>query len=132
MGKTRFANGERMALNRTPTLIVHGKNDVLISSKQSERLYDICQARKLLVLAREMDHNTNVLQHVGFFVLPMLQFFQLPDYSFEDLLIPHWAFVVSPAVLDDSIVHIHHKNDMRPPSPEVYMKPNPTATKCPN
>eukprot|EP00397_Hematodinium_sp_SG-2012_P031878 GEMP01033887.1.p1 GENE.GEMP01033887.1~~GEMP01033887.1.p1 ORF type:complete len:504 (+),score=99.49 GEMP01033887.1:31-1542(+) len=94
--KDSFSNGKLMARVKSPVLIVHGKMDMLISSRQSEKLYDICRTRKLLVLPREMDHNTNLLQHVGYFVLPMLQFFQLPDYSYEDMRIPNWAFVEQP------------------------------------
>jgi len=94
--KDYFQNDECMKKVRSPCLIVHGRRDMLISTKHSEILYDICKSRKLLVLPREMDHNTHLLQHVGYFVLPVLQFFNLPEFSFKDLFVPKWSFVQLP------------------------------------
>merc|ERR1711959_840771 len=33
---------------------------------------------------------------VEYFVLPMLQFFSLPDYCFEDVTVPDWVFTPPP------------------------------------
>lgn len=112
--KDAFSNYDLMGRVKCPVLIIHGKMDVLISSKQSEKLYELCKSRKLLVLPREMDHNTHLLQHVGYFVLPMLQFFQLPDYSFEDMRIPTWAFARKP---DFARSHIRVMQDSIPSDP---------------
>lgn len=88
----RFPNKERMPHVRCPLLMVHGKKDTLIPFRHGEQLYDLCYSRKLFVCPEEMEHNTNLLTDVAYFVLPMLQFFALPDYSFDEMVVPDWAF----------------------------------------
>lgn len=88
----RFANKDRMHLIRSPVLIIHGRNDKLIPCNHGSTLYDLSKGRKLLVSPESMEHNTNLLLDVGYLVLPMLQFFSLPDYCFEELHVPVWAF----------------------------------------
>merc|ERR1719161_2447953 len=83
-------------VTRQGVLFVHGKSDSLIPWHHSERLYELCTARKLLVCPQEMEHNTNLLSKVEYFVLPMLQFFSLPDYCFEDVTVPDWVFTPPP------------------------------------
>jgi len=46
----------------------------------------------LLVSPTDMEHNTNLLTNLQFFVLPMFQFFALPDYVFHDICVPSWVF----------------------------------------
>merc|ERR1719476_894246 len=40
----------------------------------------------------EMEHNTNLFSHESFLVLPVLQFFALPDYCFEEIEVPPWVY----------------------------------------
>mmetsp|Transcript_99684 Transcript_99684/g.191350 ORF Transcript_99684/g.191350 Transcript_99684/m.191350 type:complete len:390 (+) Transcript_99684:682-1851(+) len=42
----------------------------------------------------------------AFFVLPMLQFFALPDYCFDEIRVPHWAY--------DKRLSIHYRGDNTP------------------
>jgi len=88
----RFPNHERVANVRCPMLIVHGQEDSIIPLRHGQQLHDICPTRKLLVTPLKMSHNTNLFEDVAYFVLPMLQFFSLPDYCFEDISVPKWAF----------------------------------------
>merc|ERR1719159_921293 len=76
----------------SPTIIIHGQKDTLIPCRHGERLYALCRARKLLITPRDMEHNTNLLANLRFFVLPMFQFFALPDYAFQELRVPEWAY----------------------------------------
>lgn len=87
----RFPNKDRMALVRSPVLVVHGQKDSIIPYRHGLELYQACKMRKLLVCPKDMDHNTNLLTNVAYLVLPMLQFFSLPDYCFEDVEVPSWA-----------------------------------------
>lgn len=88
----RFPSKDRMSLVRSPALIIHGQKDSLIPCKHGTALYEICRSRKLLVCPEGMEHNSNLLSDVGYLVVPMLQFFALPDYCFEDVQVPAWAF----------------------------------------
>lgn len=88
----RFPNKERVPHIRSPLLVVHGKKDALINFRHGEQIFELCRSRKLLVCPKEMEHNTNLLTDVGYFVLPMLQFFALPDYCFDDIQVPQWAY----------------------------------------
>lgn len=88
----RFPNRERVPNIRSPFLVVHGKKDAMIPCRHGVELYNLCRSRKLLVCPKDMEHNTNLLANVTYFVLPILQFFSLPDYCFEDLQVPRWAY----------------------------------------
>lgn len=88
----RFPSKERMHLIRSPVLIIHGRKDTLIPYRHGVSLYELSHSRKLLVCPEDMEHNTNLLTNVEHFVLPMLQFFSLPDYCFEEIEIPAWVF----------------------------------------
>merc|ERR1719329_917047 len=88
----RFPSKDRIHLIRSPLLIIHGQKDTLVPHRHGVRLYELARSRKLMVCPEAMEHNTNLLQNVGYFVLPMLQFFSLPDYCFEEIEIPGWAF----------------------------------------
>jgi len=39
-----------------------------------------------------MEHNSNLLFNIQYFILPMFQFFSLPDYVFQDIEVPAWAW----------------------------------------
>jgi hypothetical protein len=73
-------------------MIVHGRGDQLIPVSQGERLFKLLNVRKLFVDPVDMEHNTNLLVDANYFVLPMLHFFPIPDYSFEDILVPPEAY----------------------------------------
>lgn len=88
----RFPNKDRVSHLRSPFLVVHGQKDVMIPVRHGVELYEACQSRKLLVCPEDMEHNTNLLSHVSYFVLPMMQFFALPDYCFEDIYVPAWVY----------------------------------------
>merc|ERR1719491_1043878 len=77
---------------KTSILIVHGKMDTMIPHYHSEQLYESCRCRKRLVCPADMEHNTHLHINLTHFVLPMLQFFSLPDYCFEDLVLPRWVY----------------------------------------
>lgn len=87
-----FANGEAAPKITSPTMIIHGQRDELIACRHGESIYELLRARKLLISPPEMEHNTNLLTNLQFFVFPMFQFFALPDYAFQDLRVPSWAF----------------------------------------
>jgi len=87
-----FANKDAAPKITSPTMIIHGQRDELISCRHGEALYELCRSRKLLISPPEMEHNTNLLTNLRFFVLPMFQFFALPDYAFQELRVPNWAF----------------------------------------
>merc|ERR1719375_1122677 len=88
----RFPNKDRVQRLRSPLLVVHGKMDVVVPVWHGEQLYHICKARKRLVCPDAMHHNSNLYADPNFFVLPMLQFFALPDFCFEDPRVPPWAY----------------------------------------
>mmetsp|Transcript_125457 Transcript_125457/g.360554 ORF Transcript_125457/g.360554 Transcript_125457/m.360554 type:complete len:634 (-) Transcript_125457:61-1962(-) len=88
----RFPNKDLMKTVNSPLLLVHGRQDTVVPWTHGQALYGTCRARKRFVIPECMKHNTNLLTEASYFVLPMLQFFGLPDYTFEDLIIPAWAF----------------------------------------
>jgi len=90
--KDRFDNMSLIALVRSPTLIIHGQKDSLIPCSQGQCLYHKLTAKKMMVCPAEMDHNTSLLTSIETFVLPMIQFFSLPDYAFDDIDVPDWVY----------------------------------------
>jgi len=92
--KERFPSKDRIHLVQSPTLIIHGQKDTLIPCRHGATLYTLCRCRKQFVCPEEMEHNSNLLADPAYLAVPMLQFFALPDYSFEDRPVPSW--VVSP------------------------------------
>eukprot|EP00929_Paragymnodinium_shiwhaense_P074260 TRINITY_DN37992_c0_g1_i1.p1 TRINITY_DN37992_c0_g1~~TRINITY_DN37992_c0_g1_i1.p1 ORF type:complete len:676 (-),score=101.20 TRINITY_DN37992_c0_g1_i1:139-2166(-) len=87
-----FANMEGVSKITSPTMIIHGQRDELVSCRHGETLYELLKSRKLLVSPPEMEHNTNLLTNLQYFVLPMFQFFALPDYVFQEMNVPDWAY----------------------------------------
>lgn len=99
----RFRNLESAEKITSPLLIIHGQQDTLVPLDHGKRIYEACQVRKMLVCPAAMSHNTSLLKNVGTFVLPMTQFFSLPDYTFEDIEVPAWAY---PSNVDPDVPHI--------------------------
>merc|ERR1719291_395101 len=87
-----FPNCEAASKVASPTLIIHGQRDNLISCRHGEAIYKRLRGRKLLVSPPDMEHNTNLLSDVRLFVAPMFHFFALPDYACEDMRVPAWAY----------------------------------------
>mmetsp|Transcript_73037 Transcript_73037/g.237510 ORF Transcript_73037/g.237510 Transcript_73037/m.237510 type:complete len:557 (+) Transcript_73037:127-1797(+) len=92
MVNERFPNSEHIQEVGSPLLVVHGKADSVVPWSHGKKLYELCRARKRLVAPDNMKHNSNLHTDPSFFVLPMLHFFGLPDYKFEDLEVPPWLF----------------------------------------
>lgn len=88
----RFANGERAPAVRSPTMIVHGMRDRLIPLEHGRSVYERLRCRKIMVCPAEMGHNTSLLASPATLVLPMTHFFPLPDYAFDEIRVPQWAF----------------------------------------
>lgn len=88
----RFPNHELAPKIESPTLIIHGQQDALIPFAHGKQIYESIVAKKMMVCPANMGHNTSLLANVGTFVLPMTQFYSLPDYTFEDIEVPEWAF----------------------------------------
>merc|ERR1719189_2974202 len=65
----------------------------MISCKQGKELYTLCRfERKVFVFPEDLGHNSDLLSNPEFLVRPMLDFFNLPDYNFDDLFVPTEAF----------------------------------------
>lgn len=80
----RFPSKDRIHLVRSPVLIIHGQKDTLVPCRHGAALYELCRSRKLFVSPKDMEHNTNLISDPEYLAVPMLQFFSLPDYNFED------------------------------------------------
>ena len=87
-----FSNDEAMKYVQSACMIVHGQKDTLIPWAHGEALYKICPTRKVFVNPLTMEHNTNLTTDVSHLIVPMFRFFALPDYSFDDIKVPAWAF----------------------------------------
>ncbi|CEM05509.1 unnamed protein product [Vitrella brassicaformis CCMP3155] len=100
--KERFPNYKHIQKVRAPLLLIHGQSDTLIPYRHAVGLYTAIPSgtKKLLVTPKDMTHNSNLLQNIDYFVLPMLQFFPLPDYAFEDIQIPPECFHLPPTPLN--------------------------------
>mmetsp|Transcript_96859 Transcript_96859/g.215957 ORF Transcript_96859/g.215957 Transcript_96859/m.215957 type:complete len:435 (+) Transcript_96859:135-1439(+) len=88
-----FNTAEHMQHVKAPLLVIHGKKDRLVPCSQGGRLIDLCSHdRHLLVCPEDMSHNCDLLSNPEFLVRPMLRFFSLPDYNFDELTVPAEAF----------------------------------------
>lgn len=94
----------------SPTLIVHGQMDTLIPFEHGRQIYESLPSKKMMVCPAGMGHNSCLLKDVSDFVLPMTQFFSLPDYTFEELILPSWVFPKLPEPLEPP---------SEPPTPEL-------------
>lgn len=87
-----FDNETQVQKVRCPTMFIHGRKDGIVPYRHGESLYKQCLSRKLLVNPASMEHNTNLTSDAAFLIVPMFRFFSLPDYSFQELKVPAWAF----------------------------------------
>mmetsp|Transcript_80466 Transcript_80466/g.236671 ORF Transcript_80466/g.236671 Transcript_80466/m.236671 type:complete len:404 (+) Transcript_80466:139-1350(+) len=87
-----FSNDVAMEDVASPTMIIHGREDKIIPCRHGEELYRLCQSRKLFISPKSMDHNSNLTSNITYLIMPMFRFFSLPDYSFQELKVPAWAF----------------------------------------
>eukprot|EP00931_Biecheleriopsis_adriatica_P061854 TRINITY_DN37212_c0_g1_i1.p1 TRINITY_DN37212_c0_g1~~TRINITY_DN37212_c0_g1_i1.p1 ORF type:complete len:440 (-),score=82.98 TRINITY_DN37212_c0_g1_i1:12-1331(-) len=87
-----FRNKDMAPEVRAPTLVIHGQKDGIVPVAHGRAMFDLFRSRKLLVLPPDMEHNSNLLFNIQYFILPMFQFFSLPDYVFQDLEVPAWVF----------------------------------------
>mmetsp|Transcript_27355 Transcript_27355/g.63705 ORF Transcript_27355/g.63705 Transcript_27355/m.63705 type:complete len:387 (-) Transcript_27355:14-1174(-) len=108
-----FPNSKSIARVRSPTLVIHGKQDDLIPHTQGEAVYKECIARKGLVCPPQMSHNSNITSDLSIFVMPMLQFFPLPDCDFNELEVPDWAYWKSwsPSFMQEADSHQQDADD---------------------
>lgn len=77
---------------KSPTLIVHGQIDTVVPVTHGEQMYEQLRCRKALVSPEDVGHNTCLLKSESFLLRPMVEFFGLPDYTFENIKVPAWAF----------------------------------------
>mmetsp|Transcript_21580 Transcript_21580/g.49151 ORF Transcript_21580/g.49151 Transcript_21580/m.49151 type:complete len:235 (+) Transcript_21580:464-1168(+) len=75
-----------------PRSLFTAKKDSLVPVTHGRQLHEMCRARKMFVAPEAMEHNTSLMSEPNYFVMPMLQFFALPDYIFEDICVPDWAY----------------------------------------
>lgn len=87
-----FSNDEAILKVTSPTMIIHGRRDMLVPWTHGEALYNSCTARKLFINPAQMEHNTNLTTDISFLIVPMFRFFTLPDYIFQELKVPQWIF----------------------------------------
>lgn len=87
-----FQNDEAMKAVQSPTMIIHGRQDKIIPWAHAEELYKLCTSRKLFISPKGMEHNANLTNNITYLTMPMFRFFSLPDYSFQELKVPSWAF----------------------------------------
>mmetsp|Transcript_66792 Transcript_66792/g.215261 ORF Transcript_66792/g.215261 Transcript_66792/m.215261 type:complete len:360 (+) Transcript_66792:111-1190(+) len=122
-----FSNRRRIGGVQVPTLVIHGKQDCLVPCTQGQRLFELCpHERKLLVTPEEMEHNSDLLSDPEFLVRPMLRFFSLPDYSFDELLVPPQAFDKRLCLQYHGLVELA-KGDAPLPQPLGDQEPSPRA-----
>jgi pimeloyl-ACP methyl ester carboxylesterase len=86
-----FQNYRLAGCIESQTLIIHGKNDSLVPVSHGLQIYEMLPGKKMMVCPEDMHHNTSLLDNVAVFVRPMTQFFSLPDFTCEDILLPEWV-----------------------------------------
>lgn len=72
-----FDNERDMSRVSASTLLIHARGDKMVPPEHSQRLFQRCRARKLLIMPDGMDHNSYLFSNPAFLVLPMIHFFQL-------------------------------------------------------
>jgi len=85
----------------SPTLVIHGQKDRLVPCEHGRKLFARIPVRKMMVCPPNMAHNSCLLKNVTDFLLPMTEFFPLPDYAFEPIVMPAWAFPMTEVCLED-------------------------------
>lgn len=76
----RFPNSRSIANVSCPTLFIHGEADSLIPPDHSMRLFRRCRARKLLIMPKKMEHNSNLFGDAAYLAVPAIHFFGFPGY----------------------------------------------------
>lgn len=100
----RFDNLALSPQITSPTLIIHGMQDVLVPPEHGRKIYDCLYSKRMLVTPSSMTHNSSLLRDLASFVMPMTTFFALPDYTFENLQVPDWAFPeIGPSTTNDPV-----------------------------
>lgn len=88
-----FDNEKHIVDVNVPTLIIHGGTDWLVPKDQVQKLFDLCPHKtKRFVCHETMGHNDDLMAKADLLIWPMLCFFQLPDYTFDEIRIPPEAF----------------------------------------
>jgi len=88
-----FSNRSYICKVKVPVLIIHGEKDRLVPCSHGQGIFDLCpNQKKMLVTPKTMGHNTDLLSHADLLIRPMLRFFALPDYNFDELHVPPQAF----------------------------------------
>lgn len=87
-----FDNTNKVSKINCSTMVIHGQSDELVPYRHSEELWKRLTCRKLLISPPAMEHNKNLLSDMEIFILPMFHFFSIPDYIFENMTIPAWAY----------------------------------------
>jgi len=85
---------------KSPTLVLHGRLDDIIPVEHGEAIYAHCVARKGLVCPPDLSHNSNITLDLSIFVMPMLQFFSLPECCFDELQVPDWVYEITSRSVD--------------------------------
>lgn len=85
-------NAELARHIQSPTLIVHGEQDTVVPCRHGKLLFSLLAARKALVLAPDVDHNTCPLRNEWVLRRPMQTFFHLPDYGLDYMAVPTRVF----------------------------------------
>lgn len=88
-----FNNRDYISKVQVPVLLIHGQKDRLVPCSHGQGLFQLCRhEKKMLVTPKLMGHNTDLLSHADLLIRPMLRFFALPDYNFDELHVPPQAF----------------------------------------
>lgn len=90
----RFRNMDLANKITSSTLVIHGKKDTLVPLEHGNKIYDALLCRKMMVSPAWMSHNSSLFKEVNTLVLPMTQFFSLPDYSFDEVEVPDYVFPI--------------------------------------
>lgn len=88
----RFPNNEAVQRIKSPILFVHGMRDDIVPYRHGAQLYALFNGRAMLISPPNMGHNSNLLGDEWYLLRPMMALFHLPDYSFEHMTVPDWAF----------------------------------------
>lgn len=119
----RFRNIDLAAKVLCPTIVIHGQKDTLIPLAHAQEIFDALLVRKMMVTPPAMSHNSSLLKNINTMVLPMTQFFSLPDYTFEDLEVPAWVFPATSGLSQASCLDKRSAADSGSPVPLAKLGP---------
>jgi len=76
-----------------PAMVIHGQKDAIVPVEHGKEIYALLKARRIFVSPVKMSHNSYLFSDPRMMAVPMLHFFNLPDYSVSgDFTVPTWAF----------------------------------------